>query len=48
LTAVHGDANWVLFLTYMLYVGNDLIGVFQSSWFHHKVYTQEIIQSHVK
>lgn len=38
LTAAQGDANWVLFVTYALYLCNDLIAFFDKdiSWFHHK------------
>lgn len=37
LTAVQGDANWVLFVTYILYLSNDMIAFFDKkiSWFHH-------------
>ena len=42
-TALSGDANWVLFFTYMLFLVNDLIGVFASKWFHHKVETSDIV-----
>ncbi|GAP00481.1 nicotinamide riboside transporter PnuC [Fructobacillus ficulneus] len=31
-TASQGDANWVLFATYALYLGNDVIGLFFSPW----------------
>lgn len=31
-TALQGDANWVLFATYVLYLGNDLLGLFFSPW----------------
>ncbi|CAK1233874.1 nicotinamide riboside transporter PnuC [Fructobacillus tropaeoli] len=31
-TALQGDANWVLFATYILYLGNDVIGLFFSPW----------------
>ena len=36
-TAVQGDANWVLFVTYLLYLSNDMIAFFDKdiSWFHH-------------
>ncbi|MDM8267010.1 nicotinamide riboside transporter PnuC [Limosilactobacillus pontis] len=38
LTAVQGDANYVLFVTYILYLTNDLLAFFDKnvSWFHHK------------
>lgn len=38
LTAFQGDANWVLFVTYILYLSNDMIAFFDRdiSWFHHK------------
>lgn len=42
-TALTGDANWVLFFTYMLFLVNDLVGVFASKWFHHKEETQRIV-----
>jgi nicotinamide mononucleotide transporter len=32
ITAQQGDANWVLFATYMLYIGNDVLGLFFSPW----------------
>ncbi|MDD9139204.1 nicotinamide mononucleotide transporter [Fructobacillus sp. CRL 2054] len=32
LTALQGDANWVLFATYILYLGNDVLGLFFSPW----------------
>ena len=44
-TALSGDANWVLFFTYMLFLVNDLVGVFASKWFHHKTETQNIISN---
>ncbi|MFD0704288.1 nicotinamide riboside transporter PnuC [Alloscardovia venturai] len=36
-TAFQGDANWVLFVTYILYLTNDMVAFFDSkvSWFHH-------------
>lgn len=36
-TAFQGDANWVLFVTYLLYLSNDMIAFFDKdiSWFHH-------------
>jgi nicotinamide mononucleotide transporter len=37
LTAFQGDANWVLFVTYIMYLSNDFIAFFDKdiSWFHH-------------
>lgn len=37
ITAAQGDTNWVLFMTYTLYLSNDLIAFFDKkiSWFHH-------------
>lgn len=37
LTAIQGDANFVLFVTYIMYLCNDLIAFFDKniSWFHH-------------
>lgn len=32
LTALQGDANWILFVTYILYLGNDVLGLFFSKW----------------
>lgn len=32
ITASQGDANWVLFITYCLYLGNSIIAVFWSPW----------------
>ncbi|WP_072153111.1 nicotinamide riboside transporter PnuC [Weissella viridescens] len=32
ITAQQGDANWVLFATYLLYLGNDVLGLFFSPW----------------
>lgn len=31
-TAYQGDGNWVLFANYMLFILNDLIGLFNSPW----------------
>lgn len=41
LTAIQGDANWVLFVTYILYLSNDMIAFFDKkiSWFHHNKVT---------
>lgn len=38
LTAAQGDANYVLFVTYLLYLTNDMVAFFDKdiSWFHHK------------
>lgn len=38
ITAAQGDANGVLFVTYLLYLANDMIAFFDKniSWFHHK------------
>lgn len=38
LTAIQGDANWVLFVTYLLYLSNDMLAFFDKniSWFHHE------------
>lgn len=38
ITAAQGGANWVLFVTYILYLSNDMIAFFDKdiSWFHHK------------
>jgi nicotinamide mononucleotide transporter len=37
ITAAQGDANWVLLVTYILYLANDLITIFDTrvAWFHH-------------
>lgn len=37
MTAFQGDANWVLFVTYLLYLSNDMLAFFDKdiSWFHH-------------
>ena len=37
-TAAQGDANFVLFVTYILYLTNDMLAFFDKnvSWFHHK------------
>ena len=32
-TAMNGHAVWVLMVTYMLYLGNDLIAFLDSGWF---------------
>lgn len=32
ITALQGDASWVLFMTYVLYLGNDVLGLFFSPW----------------
>lgn len=45
LTAMSGDANWVLFFTYSLFLFNDIIGVFASKWFHHSAETAQIVAS---
>lgn len=37
ITAMQGDANWVLFMTYVLYLGNDLLGLFFSPWSARKI-----------
>lgn len=42
-TALNGDANYVLFFTYALFMFNDFIGVFASKWFHHSKETAEIM-----
>lgn len=31
-TAMQGDASWVLFMVYVLYLGNDVLGLFFSPW----------------
>ena len=38
ITAAQGDANWVLFVTYIMYLSNDMIAFFDKniSWFHHE------------
>lgn len=38
LTAAQGDANYVLFVTYLLYIANNMVAFFDKdiSWFHHK------------
>lgn len=38
ITAVQGDANWVLFVTYIMYLANDGISFFDKNtpWFHHQ------------
>ena len=38
LTAAQGDANYVLFVTYLLYLTNNMVAFFDKdiSWFHHK------------
>lgn len=38
ITAVQGDANFVLFVTYLLYLSNDFLAFFDKdiAWFHHK------------
>ena len=47
LTAFQGDANWVLFVTYILYLSNDMIAFFDKdiSWFHHKQYHEQATKS---
>lgn len=37
ITAAQGDANYVLFVTYILYLTNDMLAFFDGgiSWFHH-------------
>lgn len=32
MTAQQDGANWVLFATYVLYLGNDVLGLFFSRW----------------
>lgn len=44
-TAMMGDANWVLFFTYMLFMLNDILLVTKSKWMHHKSETEEIVES---
>lgn len=36
ITALQGGANWVLFITYLLYLSNDFIALFDKgvAWFH--------------
>lgn len=38
LTAAQDDANYVLFVTYLLYIANNMVAFFDKdiSWFHHK------------
>ena len=38
ITAAQGDANWVLFVTYLLYLANDGISFLDKAtpWFHHQ------------
>lgn len=36
-TAFQGDANFVLFMTYILYMGNDILGLFFSPWSARKI-----------
>lgn len=43
-TAWMGDANWVLFFTYALFMFNDFLLVYKSKWVHHKAETQEIVE----
>lgn len=43
-TAMMGDANWVLFFTYALFMFNDFLLVYKSKWVHHKAETQEIVE----
>ena len=44
-TAMMGDANWVLFFTYMLFLLNDILLVTKSKWVHHKAETAEIVEA---
>lgn len=44
-TAMMGDANWVLFFTYMLFMANDILLVTKSKWAHHKKETQDIVNN---
>ena len=48
LTAMHGDANWVLFYTYCLFLVNDVYMVGFSKWVHHKKETQAIVEANKK
>ncbi|KRN29290.1 nicotinamide mononucleotide transporter [Lactobacillus selangorensis] len=43
ITAMQGGANWVLFITYILYLSNDFIAFFDKgvAWFHHNQYHKE-------
>lgn len=37
MTALHqGSGDWALAVTYSIYVANDLIAFFKSSWFEHR------------
>lgn len=45
ITAQSGQTDWTICLTYSMYVANDLIAIFQSSWFHHKSATQQIMDN---
>lgn len=44
-TAMMGDANYVLFFTYSLFLLNDLLLVFKSKWVHHKQETIDVISA---
>jgi len=41
ITAVQGDANWVLFVTYIMYIANDFVSFIDKGtpWFHHEKHT---------
>lgn len=44
ITALQGGSNWVLFFTYILYLTNDLVSLFDKNvvWFHQKKTSVEI------
>lgn len=48
LTALHGDANWVLFFTYSLFLVNDVYMIGFSKWVHHSAETQAIVEANKK
>lgn len=48
LTALHGDANWVLFYTYCLFLVNDIFMVTGSKWVHHSAETKAIVEANKK
>ena len=48
ITALQGDANYVLFAVYILYLANDVIGLFFSQWSHKNIKAEIPKQQYIK
>nr|WP_225366001.1 nicotinamide riboside transporter PnuC [Levilactobacillus bambusae] len=46
ITALQGGANWVLFITYLLYLSNDFIALFDKgvAWFHKETMENDMLE----